>query len=213
MISRVQVCFHAIMFVWLLAISGCSSTDTYSKKYYVLNVDRQTEPARTQTDYVLEVSRFTIDSAYSGSGLVYRISDSEYESDFYNEFLSSPSVMITNKTRNWLSRARLFKRVLDPGSQIDPTHIVEGNITALYGDYRNQSSPKAVIEMRLFLLKAETGDEPQPVFGKTYTSSVDIQFEDPEGLVESLAHCLRGILSTLESDLADRLTGTVNSDE
>ena len=211
MISKIPVGFYAIMFVWLLAISGCSSTDTYSKKYYVLNVDRQAEPARTQTEYVLEISRFTIDSAYSGSGLVYRISDSEYESDFYNEFLSSPSAMVTEKTRNWLSRARLFKRVLDPGSQINPTHINEGNITALYGDYRNQASPKAIIEMRLFLLKAEAGDEPQPIFGKTYTSSVDIQFEDAEGLVEALDHCLRGILSTLESDLADRLSGTATS--
>jgi cholesterol transport system auxiliary component len=206
MIPRIHAFFHTIVFVYLVTLSGCSSTDTYVKKYYVLTADRQVEPARTQTEFVLEVCRFTIDSAYSGSGLVYRVGDSEYESDFYNEFLASPSAMITDKTRNWLSRSRLFKRVLDPGSQIDPTYIIEGNITALYGDFRDPSSPKAIIEMRLFLLRAEVGNEPLPVFGKTYTSSIRIESEGPEGLVEALSRCLQGILSTLESDLAERLS-------
>jgi hypothetical protein len=60
--------------------------------------------------------------------------------------------------------------------------------------------------MRLFLLKAEAGDEPLPVFGKTYTSSISIESEGPEGLVEALDRCLQGILSALESDLAERLS-------
>ena len=206
MIPRIHASFHTIAFMCLVVLSGCSSTDTYNKKYYVLNVDRQREPVGTQTDYILEVRRFTIDSVYSGSELVYRVDDSEYESDFYNEFLATPSAMITDETRNWLSRSRLFKRVLDTGSQIDPTHIIEGNITALYGDFRDNSSPKAIIEMRLFLLKAEIGDEPVPVFGKTYTSSVRIESKGPERLVEALSRCLQKILSSLESDLAERLS-------
>lgn len=206
MIPRLPACFYTIMLMWLVTHSGCSSTETYSKKYYILNADRQTESVRTQTDCILEVSRFTIDSAFSGNGLVYRVGDFEYESDFYNEFLASPSAMISDTMRTWLSTSRLFRRVLNPGSQIDPTHIVEGNITALYGDFRDISSPKATIEMRVFLLKVEAGDEPLPVFGKTYKSSIGIEFEDSEGLVEALGRCLQKILSTLESDLAERLS-------
>lgn len=194
------------MLVALVTLSGCSSTENYSKKYYVLDAARPSESSRKQTDFVLDVSRLTIDSAFSGSGLMYRIGDSEYESDFYNEFLASPSAMITDTMRNWLSMSRLFKRVLDPGSLIDPTHIIEGNITALYGDFRKSSSPRATIEVRLFLLETETGEDPLPIFGKTYTSSIDIESEDPEGLVEALGRCLEKILSTLESDLAERLS-------
>ena len=206
MISRLQMRFYFIMFVWLVTLSGCGSTETYNKKYYVLQASRQSESTWTQTDFILDVSRLTIDSAFSGSGLVYRTGESEYESDFYNEFLASPSAMITDTMRNWLSTSRLFKRVLDSGSQIDPTHIIEGNITALYGDFRDKSSPKATIEMRVFLLETETGEEPLPIFGKTYKSSIDIESEDPEGLVQALGRCLKGILSTLERDLAERLS-------
>jgi len=206
MIQRFSACLIPIVLVWLMTLSGCTRPETYNKKYYVVNTSRQTEPARIQTDFILEVSRFTIDSAFSGSGLVYRIGDAEYESDFYNEFLASPSAMISDTMRNWLSRSRLFKRVLDPGSQIDPTHMIEGNITALYGDVRVASSPRATIEMRIFLLEAETGDEPLPVFGKTYTASTVMESDDPEGLVEGLGRCLQKILSALENDLAERLS-------
>lgn len=206
MIQRFSACLIPIVLVWLMTLSGCTRPETYNKKYYVVNTSRQTEPARIQTDFILEVSRLTIDSAFSGSGLVYRIGDAEYESDFYNEFLASPSAMISDTMRNWLSRSRLFKRVLDPGSQIDPTHMIEGNITALYGDVRVASSPRATIEMRIFLLEAETGDEPLPVFGKTYTASTVMESDDPEGLVEGLGRCLQKILSALENDLAERLS-------
>ncbi len=206
MIPRLHTYFHLTLLVWLTVLSGCGSTETYSKKYYVFDAARSTESSRTQTDFTLDVPRLTIDSAFSGSGLVYRVGDSKYESDFYNEFLASPSAMVTDTIRNWLSMSRLFKRVLDPGSQIDPTHIIEGNITALYGDFREPSSPKATVEMRLFLLETETGQDPLPIFGKTYISSIDIESEDPEGLVEALGRCLATILSTLESDLAERLS-------
>lgn len=197
---------YLIVLVWLVTLSGCRRTETYSKNYYILNASRQKESAGTRTDSILGVSRFTIDSAFSGSGLVYRVGESEYESDFYHEFLASPSAMVTDAVRNWLSTSRLFMRVLDSGSQVDPTHIIEGNITALYGDFRDTSSPKATIEVRLFLLKTETGDEPLPVFGKTYKASINIVSEDPEGLVEAYGRCLEKILSTLESDLATRLS-------
>ncbi|MEJ2702483.1 MAG: ABC-type transport auxiliary lipoprotein family protein [Sedimentisphaerales bacterium] len=209
MIPRLRLCSYATAL--LVALAGCGSTERYDRTYYVLSADRPAVSARSQTDYVLDVSRFTIDSAYSGSGLVCRVGESEYESDFYNEFLAAPAAMITDKTRNWLSRSRLFRRVLDPGSRIDSTHVIEGNVTALYGDFRDRSSPKAVIAMRVFLLKAEAGREPLAVFGKTYRSSVAIESEGPEALVEALGRCLQGILSALENDLAERLENSTQS--
>jgi cholesterol transport system auxiliary component len=205
MIPRLRLCFYVAALLWLAVLTGCSSAEKYDRKYYVLHANRPAAPVRTQTDYVLDVSRFTVDSAYSGSGLVCRVGESEYESDFYNEFLAAPAAMVTDETRNWLSRSRLFRRVLDPGSRIDPTHVIEGNVTALYGDFTDRSSPKAVIEMRVFLLKAKAGEEPLSVFGKTYRSSVGIESDGPEALVEALGRCLQTTLSALENDLAERL--------
>jgi len=213
MTGKMFSCFCVSMFVWPVILSGCGSRQAYNKKYYVLSATRQSQPTGAQTDLVLEVRRFTIDSAFAGKGLVYRTGQFEYESDFYSEFLVSPSAMITEKTRNWLSGSGLFKRVLDIASQIDPTHTMEANITALYGDLRDKASPQAKMEMRVFMLKVQAAEEPVPVFGQTYKFSADIESEGPEGLVEALDRCLTNILSSLERDLTQAVRSIEKNNE
>ncbi len=195
---------NSIVLVCLIVFSGCGSRQAYDKKYYILNADRQAESAPAETDSILEVSRFTIDSAFGGKGLVYRTGEFEYESDFYNEFLVSPAAMITDKVRNWMSGSGRFKTVLDPGSRVDPTHVIEGNITALYGDFRDESSPKATIEMRIFLLRSAAGGQSVAVFGRKYQSTVGIESRGPEGLVGAFDKCLEDILSEFEKDLIEQ---------
>jgi len=206
MTRRIFSCLRVSIYVWLAILSGCGSRQAYNKKYYIFNTIRQTESIKTEEDGMLEVRHFTIDSAFNGKGLVYRIDELEYESDFYNEFLVSPSAMITEKARTWLSESGLFKRVLDPGSQIDPTHIIEGNITGFYGNFRDKAAPTAVMEMRIFLLKVNPGIEPTFVFGKTYKSYIGVGSKSPEGLVKALGRCLEEILTTLEKDLAENIS-------
>ena len=206
MTRRMFSCLRVSIYVWLAILSGCGSRQAYNKKYYIFNTIRQGESIKAEKDGILEVRHFTIDSAFNGKGFVYRTGEFEYESDFYNEFLVSPSAMITEKARTWLSESGLFKIVLDPGSQVDPTHIIEGNIIELYGDFRDKSSPTAVMEMRIFLLKVNPGKDPSFVYGKTYKSSTGVDSKSPEGLVNTLGRCLEEILTNLEKDLVENLS-------
>ena len=206
MTRRIFSCLCIGIYVWLAMLSGCGSQQAYNKKYYMLNTTRQKESIKDENDSILEVSHFTIDSAFSGKGLVYRIGEFEYESDFYNELLVSPSAMITEKARTWLYESGFFKRVLDSGSQIDSTHLIEGNITELYGDFRDKSSPTAVMEMRIFLLKVNPGKDLSFVFGKTYKSTAGVDSKSPEGLVKALGRCLEDIMMALERNLAENLS-------
>ncbi len=75
--------------------------------------------------------------------------------------------------------------LFDPGSNVDPTHIIEGNTIVLYGDFRVKSAPKAIMEIRIFLLETKTETELCIVFGKTYTSSVGLESKGPEVLVSA----------------------------
>lgn len=205
MTGKKFLCVCLSLFVSLAAFSGCAGRQTYNKKYYLLDTTRRGESLAGGTDYILRVSNFTIDSVFSGRGLVYRIDEFRYESDFYNEFLTSPSAMITEKTRNWLAASGLFKRTLDITSRLEPTHIIEGNITALYGDFRDKSSPVAVMEIRIFLLESKAGEEPLAVYGKTYKSSAALESKAPAGLLAAFDKCLENILTDLENDLRDKL--------
>ena len=187
-----------------IIIVGCGAK-SYEKQQFLLDTQRASSTIAGDHENIIEVRRFTIDPAFSAKGLTYRTGEFEYESDFYNEFFISPGAMITEKIRNWLSASGLSQRVLDPGSYVDPTHVIEGNVIALYGDYRDKSSPKAVMEIRVFLLDMKTGTDPLIVSGKSYKSSVGIESESPGGLVSALDRCLVEILTDLEKDLVESL--------
>ena len=187
----------------IIILSGCGQK-SYEKQHYILDARRASSVVASDSGSILEIRRFTSSAAFSGKGLIYHVDEFEYESDFYNEFLISPAVMITEKVRNWLSTSGLFQKVLDPGSHVDPTHVIEGNVIALYGDLRTRSQPRAVMEIRVFLLEIGPERDPVIVFGKTYKSSVGLKSEGPEGLISALDCCFVEILTDVEEDLAER---------
>ena len=202
--------FHSVRFsvcvIWaalLLTLSGCART-AVDKRYYILEAVRPGEPAAAQTDTILEVRRFTIDTAFAQPGLVYRRDALVYESDYYHEFLVAPAVMVTERTRLWLARSGMFERVLAPGSRLEPTYTLEGNITMLCGDLTDASAPKAVMELRCFLLASEDADE-TIVSGKSYNASNPLEARTADALVRALDRCLTQILERLEADLKQSL--------
>lgn len=199
--SKVIVLCNLMMVSMIL--SGCGAKRiAYNQRYFVLETSRNSPQQKTSKDVILNVKNFSIDTAFSTKSLVYRKGRSEYETDFYNRFLIGPDDMITEKTRSWLSQSGLFKWVLEPGSYTDASHVLEGNITTLYGDFRDESSPKAIMEIRIFLVKLP---EKSIVFGKTYEVVSEVESRTAEALIEAFDKCLINILSNLEKDLQQQL--------
>ena len=181
-----------------MLLSGCG----YNRRNFVLEVSRDRPQQEISKDVVLDVQSFNVDTAFSNRSLVYRKNQSEYETDFYNQFLIEPEDMITEKTRSWLSESGLFELVLEPGGYIDASHVLEGNIITLYGDFRDKSSPKATMKIRFFLIKLSGKSV---VFAKTYETTSESNKRTAESLVEAFDNCLTNILSDLEEDLREHL--------
>ena len=197
--------FYVSMALLLAGLcAGCAGGRSYTKHQFVLEAARPAQPARPPHDVALTVRDFTIDPAYEGRGLVYRKGESEYESDFYHEFLIAPPALLSSQTRNWLYRSGLFKTVLEPGSLVEPTHLLEGTVLVLYGDFRDQKTPRAVIQIRFFLITG-TRAQPQVVFTRDYQASREAQAPTADALVAAFDRCLEQILSALEDDLAKAL--------
>lgn len=187
------------------ALCGCGSTASYDKLRYILDPGRTDVPVASPQDAVLEVRRFMIDSAFSGKNFVYRTGELEYETDFYHEFLVSPAAMIREATRNWLAQSNRFVRVVDAGGHVEPTYALEANIIGLYGDVRDKDAPKAVMELRVFLLKVEGSRDPVVLHGQVYSATREASTADPDGLAAGFNACLQTILGELEKDLAEKL--------
>jgi len=191
-----------LMLVSIL-LSGCGmGKKSFNQRTFVLEANRSQPPQKNSKEITLSVESFTTDTAYSTKNLIYRKGQLEYETDFYNRLLIRPDDMITEKTRAWLSESGLFKLVLEPGTYTKATHILEGNIIAMYGDFREESSPKARMKIRFFLVKMS---DISVVFTNTYEATSEFKDRTAESLIEAFGVCLTNILSDLEKTLQQQL--------
>ena len=200
--SRLLVWFTWVVPLTLLVLSGCVSLAKSfpDKHYYALDVTRQGEPGVPVSGAVLDVRGLFVSPRFEGKELVYRTGDTRYESDFYNAWFVSPSAMLTQQVQNWLRNARLFEHVVATPSYLDATHILEGTVTALYGDYRQQEGHKAVVGMHIVLIE-DNSTRRAIVFQRDYHQVVELTETSPDGLTRGWNQALQQIFMALEEDL------------
>ncbi|MCF7973051.1 MAG: ABC-type transport auxiliary lipoprotein family protein [Phycisphaerae bacterium] len=187
----------------LVLIAGCR-TSISTQNHFVLTAERDPTLAVTRTTGVLDVHRLTMERTYDSKGFVYRTDLNEFAVDYYNGFLVSPSQMITERVRHWLSQADLFSRILTPGSQAEPTHALEGHILNLYGDFREDRPATAIFEIKFFLINHEDRSG-EVILNKTYRETEPVDTHDASCLTHALDLCLERILTALEGDIAKAL--------
>ncbi len=190
-------------------MAGCINLNKAypEKRYFSLETSREADISAPETGKVLTVRRFRVSPKYEGKGLVYRLEELSYESDFYNEFFISPSSMLTEEVRKRLAGSGLFKQILNPTSLLDSTYILEGAVTALYGDYRVSTAPKAIMEIQFFLLE-ETDNNHKIIFKSQYHKEEPFKTNMPDALVKSWNSTFNQILTEFENDLKEYLSKT-----
>ena len=170
------------------------------KRYFVLEVPAQASPSNPTASETLQVSNIRVSPRYADRSFVYRTSDSGYESDFYNQFLVAPASLITEEVRKGLIDTRTFQHVIGSTNQSQPNYVLEGAVNALYGDFRNVDSPRAVLEMEFFLT-SESPAKPGILMQKRYAKSIPLTGRSPEALVKGWNQALEEILTSLAADL------------
>jgi cholesterol transport system auxiliary component len=170
------------------------------KRYFVLEVSANPSPANPAANETLEVSNIRVSPRYADRSFVYRTSESGYESDFYNQFLVAPASLITEEARKGIAGSQVFKYVISASNQSQPSYVLEGTVNALYGDFRNVNSPRAVLEMEFFLT-SEVPGQPGILMQKRYAKSVPLTGRTPEALIKGWNEALEEILNSLVTDL------------
>lgn len=201
--TKLPIRFLAALLVILLA--GCAGIQkSYpDKRYFALEAPRSVRTTSPASAAVIRLRHFRVTPAYEGKELVYRTGDLTYQSDFYNEFFIFPTAMMMEATRSWLDDSGLFQYVVDAPSQVMPDYTLEGVLTALYGDYRDQQAPKAVLGLQ-FLITSGRESRPEIVFHSEYRREVPLNNGRPETLVAGWNEALSRILSDFEADLRSR---------
>ena len=183
--------------------AGCSlKKQSPAKLRYLVEAKRPGGLVAARAPTTLRVRSLQIASPFESRGFVYRNSEQNYETDFYHEFLVAPQSMLTEQVRQWLGASGRFRAVLDPASKLDATHSLEGNVTGFYADFRDKSSPKAVLAIH-FLLVSDQGSSPQIAFQKDYRQEIQPDDRSPDGLAKAWGVALAKILAELERDLVE----------
>src|SRR4029434_6205869 len=192
---------HFVMALLALC-AGCVGIEkSYpDKRYFVLEVSANPSPANPTANETLEVTNIRISPRYADKSFVYRTSEAGYESDFYNQFLVSPAALITEELRKGLTGSQVFKYVIGSSNQSQPSYVLEGTVNALYGDFRNVNSPRAVLEMEFFLT-SEIPGKPGILMQKRYAKSLPLTGRSPEALIKGWNQALEEILTALVADL------------
>ena len=183
---------------------GAGEEQTDQRRFFLLEASRDGQLDAPPKGPILAVRRLQVAPGLSEKQLVYRTGAVAYESDYYNQFLSAAGTLIAEQTRRWLARAGLFAAVVNTGSDVAATHVIEGNVTALYGDFRNDDAPTGAVAVEFFLID-ESAADPTVVFHKDYRTAVPLSARTAEALVIAYNDALAQILSAVETDLRKTL--------
>jgi uncharacterized lipoprotein YmbA len=139
-------------------------------------------------------------ATFAGSALVYRLDDVRYLTDPYHAFGADPGAMLDSRLAEWLARTGPFSNVVPSGSTQPAPYVLEVTVEELYGDFRENVSPAAVVSMQFILI--DLGSPRQRVaYDRTIASHVVLPKAAPDALVRGYGTAIAQILSQVATDL------------
>ena len=187
-----------------LSVPACVSVNMErgypARRYFVLDLTATLMAAPGNPSGVLKLHRVRVSPPYDAKGFVYRLGPQVFETDFYHQFLAAPGAMISEELLETLQRSDLFQYVVNSASPVESTHQLEATVDALYGDFTEEGTGKAVVRMS-FVMSRDAAQNPEVVFQKNYEKVMPLQKRSPEALVQAWDRGLEEIATALISDL------------
>ena len=171
----------------LIGLVGCTSffhgcaglqKEPVRKTYFDLTINLPgSDPAFITRGKTILIKQFDINPVFDSHAFVYRVGENEYTTDYYNEFISYPAKLITDKIEESLSSTQQFRSVQTNLEQ-DIVFRLSGKILQLYGAFQDTHHPKAIIEIRMTLEK-RLNSSFLVISDKTYLAEETIASKEP----------------------------------
>ncbi len=203
---------RAALALGLVVLAGCGNL---SKRYpeqrrfrLAVPTANAVEAAReTWPDTVLRISRFSGSELARRAEFSYRTGEYAWDTDFYNVFLLPPVVQAAEESRAWLARAGIFGQVVSPGSNLAPTHTLEGHVRAIYGDFRDfpdGRAPVAVLKIEISLIDVRA-TAPRAVLHEVYEIETPIEAASGKPMSSALVAAWNVALEQALKDFTGKL--------
>lgn len=188
-----------------LALCGCSSLVLRPppvKRTFLLDPPSPPAISGALKSAVLRVGAINIAAPFRGKSFVYRQSELGYEADYYDEFFVPPATMLADATAKSLAASKVFRRVVPAGAAgNEGDFLLDGFVSALYGDARQPGRPAAEVAITFYLTPMATLGS-GPVWTHEYSQRVALSGDTPGALAEALTVAVGAVLRDLARDLA-----------
>lgn len=194
--------------IWFYSCSGLQKPPV-TKNYFDLDIHAPVSAAGIllAQGSTLLVKEFIISPEFDSHAFVYRISENEYTTDFYNEFVTYPARLISDKIKETLYASPYFSPSV---TQIpkDVSYRLSGKITRLYGNLQDEKKPEAVIEIRFSLerkIQREDALAFEKIHTQTYTERKALISTEPAQIAAGWKKGLKTILESFLKDIEQQI--------
>jgi cholesterol transport system auxiliary component len=195
-----RIAGFALLTVIAFTLLACAPTrPSIESANWLVAPERTGAPRKMQSPMWLKMGSFSVSTPFDTKSLVYRLGDQRYEKDFYNAYITTPSSMFANATRQWLDQSGIFRLTVAQGTSFFPFYTLQATIDELYGDYRGK--PEAVVSVQFFLTVTNPNIPTPLITAKRYTQRIALVNNQPQTLVLGQQQALAAILQQLEADL------------
>ena len=148
---------------------------------------------------VLRVDRLRISPPYDAVAFVYRLSPTQFDTDYYNNFIAPPASLLTGSLIQWLDRSGSLM-IVDTSSSLGSQWRLEGEITALYIDSAAKPMPVAVVAGRFFLIREQQGED-QVISETTFQETAPVSAKSAAGFAAAFGQAWRQVLIKISAAL------------
>jgi ABC-type uncharacterized transport system auxiliary subunit len=188
-----------LLTVFVISLTACVSIskEAPKKRFFTIEADlTKIKKSPTVKFTKLRINKMKINSNYEGKEFIYR-KDLDFESDYYNQFLTTPPTNITEQIITWVNESKLSEVITNRLGSSDSNLVLEGNINLLYADFSG-GKIYSILEIEFYL---SDNAKDQVVFKKVYSKKILAPDKEPVSIIRSWNQALTEILIALESDL------------
>jgi uncharacterized lipoprotein YmbA len=155
------------------------------------------------TGPVLQVRPVRVSPPFDGVAFVYQNAPSQYALDYYNNFVASPSALLSGALLGWLEKAGPLPTV-GAGTSVRSDLMLECEVTKLLIDFSDRANPHAVIVARFFLYSNRSGTT-LVLLDRSYEVSKPLILNSPAGYSSAWGMAFREILQKLGIEIRNSL--------
>ena len=193
----------ALAFILMLAAMacGCASEPGWKRQAFAFSLPAD-PPTTNSTQKITALSRVSISPLFQSRSFTYRTGENSYEQDPYAGFLIPPERALAESIRASMRASGTFGSVLETGSGITPTLIMEISINELYGDFRKPSEPLGTMGLHVICCEVHDDLPRRVVFDKFCSHQTPLARKTPGALMAAWDADLREIINEINSEYA-----------